>query len=259
MAGKRILTAKQLNKSYGPVTALQSVDIDIYEGELVAIVGDNGAGKSTLIKILSGVVQPDSGTIEMDNKPVSIRSPKEAAELGIETVYQDLALAPNLDVAGNVYLGREPIVKGLGSFFGIVNRRSMIKRVEEELRLLEVNIPSVNGLEVGSMSGGQRQAVAIARSAVWASRILLMDEPTAALGVRESEAVLRLVQRIRQRGISVVMISHILPHVIQLADRVIVMRQGSKIAELTSENLSHDRLIAMIVGYEAGEVKVVAE
>lgn len=256
MTGNKFLRARKLTKSYGPVTALQGVDFDINEGELVAVVGDNGAGKSTLIKILSGVVQPDSGELEVDGKPVHIRSPKEAAQLGIETVYQDLALAPNLDVAGNVFLGREPLVKSrLGRLFRVVDRRQMIQRVTEELKQLGVNIPAVHDLTVGTMSGGQRQAVAIARSAVWASRVLLMDEPTAALGVRESDAVLRLIQRIRQRGIAVVMISHILPHVIDLADRVVVMRQGAKVAELKNdEHLTHDRLIGLIVGYETGEI-----
>lgn len=254
MNDQPILSARQLSKSFGPVRALHNVDFDIYEGELIAVVGDNGAGKSTLIKILSGVLHADSGEIRVDDKPVQIRSPKDSAQLGIETVYQDLALAPNLDVAGNVFLGREPVVKGIGRFFGVFDQQAMVQRVEQELRQLEVNVPGVHSLEVGTMSGGQRQAVAIARSAVWASRVLLMDEPTAALGVKESQAVLRLIQRIRQRGIADVMISHILPHVIDLADRIAVMRQGAKVAELKGDGISHDRLIALIVGYEAADV-----
>jgi ABC-type sugar transport system ATPase subunit len=254
MTNKAVISIHGLSKRFGPIEALRNVDLDIYTGELIGVVGDNGAGKSTLIKILSGVLRADTGEIYVNEKLVQINSPNDAARLGIETVYQDLALAPNLDVAGNVFLGREPSVKGLGRILGIVDRPAMIKRVKDELEKLEVQIPSVSGLEVGQMSGGQRQAVAITRTAVWASKVLLMDEPTAALGVKESEAVLRLIERILKRGIAVVMVSHILPHVLQLSNRVVVMRHGRKVAELSGESVTHDRLIGLIVGYEEGDL-----
>jgi fructose transport system ATP-binding protein len=246
-----VLHTRRIGKRYGSITAVEDVDIDIYAGEILAIVGDNGAGKSTLIKMLCGAVQPDSGELYLEGQDghVQLRSPHVAREKGIETVFQDLALAPNRDVVSNLFLGREVYHGGILTPLRILNRREMKRRAKEQLAALRINLPGLSGFELGQMSGGQRQSVAIARAAFWASRILLMDEPTAALGVRESGAVLRLARSVADAGTAVVMVSHVLPHVMQLADRVVVMRGGRKVAEIT-ENIQQDRLIALIVGAE---------
>jgi fructose transport system ATP-binding protein len=252
-AGARrvVLHARGLVKHYGSITAVDGVDIDIHAGEILAIVGDNGAGKSTLIKMLCGAIQPDSGEMYLEGREghVHLGSPHAARALGIETVFQDLALAPNRDVVSNLFLGREVYYGGAVAPLRILNTRAMKRRAKEQLAELRINIPGLSGFELGQMSGGQRQSVAIARAAFWASRILLMDEPTAALGVRESGAVLRLARSVADAGVAVVMVSHVLPHVMELADRVVVMRGGRKVAEIT-ENIEQDRLISLIVGAE---------
>jgi len=250
--GKRVvLHTRGIERKYGSITAVDGVDIDIYAGEIMAIVGDNGAGKSTMIKMLCGAIQPDSGELYLEGQEghVHLRSPHAARALGIETVFQDLALAPNRDVVSNLFLGREVYFGGLFSPLRILNTREMRRRAKEQLAELQINLPGLSGFELGQMSGGQRQSVAIARAAFWASRVLLMDEPTAALGVRESGAVLRLARSVADAGVAVVMVSHVLPHVMELADRVVVMRGGRKIAEIT-ENIRQDRLISLIVGAE---------
>jgi fructose transport system ATP-binding protein len=250
--GRRVvLHTRQIGKKYGSITAVEDVDIDIHAGEILAIVGDNGAGKSTLIKMLCGAVQPDSGELYLEGQDghVHLRSPHVAREKGIETVFQDLALAPNRDVVSNLFLGREVYYGGVLAPLRILNRREMKRRAKEQLAALRINLPGLSGFELGQMSGGQRQSVAIARAAFWASRVLLMDEPTAALGVRESGAVLALARSVADAGVAVVMVSHVLPHVMELADRVVVMRGGRKVAEL-SENIEQDRLISLIVGAE---------
>ena len=246
-----VLHTRGIAKKYGSITAVDGVDIDIYAGEVMAIVGDNGAGKSTLIKMLCGAVQPDSGELYLEGREghVHLGSPHAARALGIETVFQDLALAPNRDVVSNLFLGREVYYGGVVSPLRVLNTRAMKRRAKDQLAELRINLPGLSGFELGQMSGGQRQSVAIARAAFWASRVLLMDEPTAALGVRESGAVLRLARSVADAGVAVVMVSHVLPHVMELADRVVVMRGGRKVAEIT-EDIEQDRLISLIVGAE---------
>ena len=242
-----ILVARDLSKHYGPVTALDNVDLEIYPGEILVIVGDNGAGKSTLVKILSGAIVPDSGEVIMNSVPVTLGSPQTARGYGIETVYQDLALAPNRDVVQNIYLGRELCYGGMLKPFGILNSQEMRRLAEQHLKQLEVGLPQISGLPIGQMSGGQRQCVAVARSAFWSSKVLFMDEPTAALGVRESQAVLRLIRRIAENGAAVAVISHAIPHVVALADRVVVLRHGRRVADLRG-SLTVEEVVNLIVG-----------
>jgi fructose transport system ATP-binding protein len=246
-----LIQARGLSKHYGTIVANDDVDVEIGHGEIVAIVGDNGAGKSTFAKMLSGAVTPDAGEILLDGEAVSMRSPIEARAHGIETIYQDLAMAPNLDVVTNLYLGRERLRRGPARVLGVVDRRAMRAEVAAHLSDLDINIPKLWGTPVESLSGGQRQSVAIARALVWASKLVIMDEPTAALGVRQSAAVLGIVKRIRERGISVVIISHILPHVLELADRIVVLRHGRKVADVSAAELDEHKLIELIVGIRA--------
>ncbi len=248
-----LLEARGLSKHYGTIRAVEGIDLTIGRGEIVAIVGDNGAGKTTLIKMLSGAIVPDAGEILVEGSVVRIHDPLEARALGIETIYQDLALLPNLDVTTNLYLGREQKVDGPLGLLGVMARRRMRGEAREHLDQLHIQIPNISGTPVESLSGGQRQSVAIARAIVWASKLVIMDEPTAALGVAQSRAVLDLVRRVRERGTSVVIISHILPHVLELADRVIVLRHGLKVAEIPAEGVTQDRLISLIVGFEDPE------
>jgi ABC-type sugar transport system ATPase subunit len=252
-ADQAVLRGEGLSKTYGHVTALDGVDIEILPGQITAIVGDNGAGKSTLIKILSGAVRPDEGSIHFLGSEVHLRSPAAARSLGIETVYQDLALAPNRDVVDNLFVGRELCRGGLLAPFKVLDRRRMRQRATEQLEKLEVGLPRSRGLPVARMSGGQRQAVAIARAVLWASKVMFMDEPTAALGVREAAAALRLAKRVAESGVAVVMISHVMPHVTEFADRVVVLRHGRKVAEVGS-GTSIEELVSLIVGSESGLV-----
>jgi fructose transport system ATP-binding protein len=245
-----LLEARGLSKHYGTIRAVDGVDLTIGHGEIVAIVGDNGAGKTTLIKMISGAIVPDTGEILVEDKTVRIHDPLDARALGIETIYQDLALLPNLDVTTNLYLGREQLAENPLRFLNVVSRRRMRSEARQHLSQLQIRIPNISGTPVESLSGGQRQSVAIARAIVWASKLVIMDEPTAALGVAQARAVLDLVRRVRERGTSVLIISHILPHVLELADRVVVMRHGMKVAEIASEGVTQDRLIALIVGFE---------
>jgi len=248
--GAVVVEGLGLRRTYGSIVAVDGVDISLRAGEITAIVGDNGAGKSTLVKMLCGAVTPTSGEVRVDGERVVLRSPLAARELGIETVFQDLALAPNRDVVENLFLGRERCKRG--PLF-ILDRPAMRRSAHEQLASLAINLPRMTGIPIGQMSGGQRQAVSVARAAFWASRAMFMDEPTAALGVRESTNVLRLARSIADRGLAVVLISHILPHVTELADRVIVMRHGKKVAELTDE-ISSERLVSLIVGVDAHAV-----
>jgi fructose transport system ATP-binding protein len=247
--GTPLIQARGLTKYYGTIVASEDVDFDLGYGEIVAIVGDNGAGKSTLVKMISGAVTPDSGEIRVDGELATIRNPIEARSYGIETIYQDLAMPPNLDVVTNLYLGRERRRPGALGLLGLIDRKGMRAEARDHLAGLKINIPKLSGTAVESLSGGQRQSVAIARAIVWASKVLIMDEPTAALGVKQSAAVLDIVKEIRQRGISVVIISHILPHVLELADRIVVMRHGRKVADLPAGELDEHKLIEMIVGF----------
>ena len=241
-----VLEVRDVEKRFGATLALDKVSLALEEGEILALLGDNGAGKSTLIKILAGVVKPDGGSILIDGEEVRIESPQHARELGIETVYQDLALFDNFDATGNFYAGREPVKpRWLGSL-GWVPDREMARDTEELLDRLQVNIARRE--EIGIMSGGQRQAVACARAIAFGRRIVILDEPTSALGARESGNVLRLIKEAPEHGVSVIVISHNLEHVMRVADRAVVLRQGSYIGESTPDPEHHEELVSMIVG-----------
>ncbi|HEX4832024.1 MAG TPA: ATP-binding cassette domain-containing protein [Trebonia sp.] len=239
-----LLEARGLTRRYGRVLALDSADFTAYPGEVVALIGDNGAGKSTLVKTLSGTIRPDQGQILMDGKPVRLGSPLDARVHGIETVYQDLALAPDLDAAANLHLGRELYhVKWLR----ILNKAGMRQRAVTAFREIGTRVPDVS-VPVGTMSGGQQQAVAVARAVLYASRIIFMDEPTAALGVVQRERVLDTIRRVRDRGICVVLISHNMPEVLAVADRVEVMRMGRRVAVFETPGTSVEDLVGAMTG-----------
>jgi|UniRef100_UPI004049049A ABC-type sugar transport system ATPase subunit len=244
-----IFSCRQVSKHFGPIVACDLVDLDIRRGEILAIVGDNGAGKTTLVKILTGAMTPDSGQLLRNNNPIAFESTRDAHANGIEAVYQELALAPNLDVTSNIFLGRELFSRiGFLPYPKILARKKMKLLARKEIDRLGINIRDVSGQVVGKMSGGQRQSVAIARSVYWTSDILFMDEPTAALGVKESKAVLSLIKKVADTGVAIVMISHAMPHVLQLADRVVVMRHGMKVEDRSTENITVEELVKMIVG-----------
>jgi ABC-type sugar transport system ATPase subunit len=242
-----LLEARGLQKHFGHVVALAQGDFQLAPNEVHAIVGDNGAGKSTLIKIVSGVYHADGGELSLDGRPVTIANPREARELGIETVYQDLALADHLDAAANLFLGREEYLPGVLGRLGFLDRKTMRRRAEEEMRRLKIGIKSVDQAVV-NLSGGQRQAVAVARAIAWGRRIVIMDEPTAALGVRESSMVLELIKEVRSHGVSVMMISHNLPEVFAVADRITVLRLGRTITTLATKDTSLEAVVGMMTG-----------
>jgi fructose transport system ATP-binding protein len=251
VATDTIFEARDIQKRFGRVIALRGASLELREGEVHALVGDNGAGKSTLIKVISGVLQPDAGGVVLDGKPVSIGNPREARKLGIETVYQDLALADHLDAASNLFLGREALLPRPFSWFGFLNRRRMRRRTEEEMRRLKIGIQSVQQ-PVLSLSGGQRQAIAVARAIAWGTRIVIMDEPTAALGVRESAQVIELIGEVRSQGIAVIMISHNLPETFEVADRITVMRLGRTIATRPTVDSNVEEIVRLITGLSTG-------
>jgi ABC-type sugar transport system ATPase subunit len=236
-----VLEVSNLKKKFGATTALRDVSLELHENEVLALLGDNGAGKSTLIKILSGVVKPDAGEIRIDGDPVDIHSPHDARELGIETVYQDLALFDNANAVGNFFAGREKT-----GWFGWVNDKAMKRETDELIERLQVNLPQDG--EVGLMSGGQRQAVACARAIAFGKRIVILDEPTSALGAREAGNVLRLIKDAAEQGTSVIVISHNMEHVIEVADRAVVLRQGRYIGEEKPTKETQEQLVSMIVG-----------
>ncbi|PXA71679.1 ATP-binding cassette domain-containing protein [Cryobacterium arcticum] len=238
--GELVLSLRGIDKNFGAVQALTGIDLDIYSGEVVALVGDNGAGKSTLVKILAGVHPQDGGTITSDDKRVSINNPADSNNLGIATVYQDLALCDNLDVVANLFLGHE-----LGR--GTINEVEMEKRSWSLLRQLSARIPSVR-IPVASLSGGQRQTVAIARSLIGEPRIVILDEPTAALGVAQTAEVLNLIERLRERGLGVVLISHNMADVQAVADRIVVLRLGRNNGEFKVADVTYEDIIAAITG-----------
>jgi ABC-type sugar transport system ATPase subunit len=242
--GGPYLQALGLSKSFGHVRALENVDVDVFEGEVLAIVGDNGAGKSTLIKILSGVHQADRGELEVGGRPIRIADPHAARQLGIATVFQDLALVDMRDVAANLYLGREPV---RWRFF--VDRKKMLQGARQVMRDLRVNIPSLTA-EVGQLSGGQRQSIALGRATAQHGRVIIMDEPTAALGVRESRKVLDLILRLKATGTGIVIVSHNLRHVFSVADRILVLRHGRLVGVREKSATAPDEIVKMIVGVE---------
>jgi simple sugar transport system ATP-binding protein len=242
-----LLEARGVSKRYGNVLALDGADFTVLPGEVVAMIGDNGAGKSTLVKTLSGAIRPDHGNILVEGKPVRLASPLDARDHGIETVYQDLALAPDLDAAANLHLGREIYRFQALQFLHVLNRPVMRQRAVAAFAELGVKLPDV-AAPVGTMSGGQRQSVAVARAVLYASKVIFMDEPTAALGVMQRERVLDTIRRVRDRGIAVVLISHNMPEVLAVADRVEVMRMGRRVAVYTAANTSVEELVGAMTG-----------
>jgi fructose transport system ATP-binding protein len=250
-----VLEARGLVKHYGVVIALNGADFDVYAGEILALIGDNGAGKSTLIKALSGAIVPDEGEILLNGTPVHFRNPLEARRSGIETVYQDLALAPALDIAENLFLGRELRRHGIvGSVLRLADRPRMLAESRSHIADLKINVGSMKQA-VETLSGGQRQGVAVARAAAFASRVVIMDEPTAALGVRESGMVLDLIREVRGRGTPVVLISHNMPQVFEIADRLHVMRLGRRVATITPKSHTMTEAVALMTGAAGSQGK----
>lgn len=248
MATEAILSARGLTKRFGGVTALHDVTFELRRGEVLALAGDNGAGKSTLIKAISGVHRADEGEIVYKGERIELSNPRHAREIGIETIYQDLALADNLDVGANVFLGREPVVKALG-FLPRLDRKRMREAAAEVLETLEIDIaPNKLGLPVRSLSGGQRQAVAIGRAIFWKAELLIMDEPTAALGVPEQRKVVELIHRLKRQGVAIIFISHNLIDIFAVADRIMVLRRGQKAGERRPAETTHDEVVKLMVG-----------
>jgi fructose transport system ATP-binding protein len=246
---RTILRARGLIKRYGHVTALDGADLDLRAGEILAVIGDNGAGKSSLIKCLSGATQPDAGQIELEGRSVQLRSPIDARRAGIETVYQDLALAPAMTIAENLFLGREIRHADWirGRLLRMLDKQEMLRQSVQRLQELRVGIRSMTQ-PVETLSGGQRQCVAVARAAAFAQHVVIMDEPTAALGVKEGQMVLELIRQVRDRGLSVILISHNMPHVFDIADRIHVARLGRRIAVLRPQAISMSDTVAIMTG-----------
>jgi len=252
MATEPLLTARGLVKRYGRVTALNNADFDLYPGEILAVIGDNGAGKSSLIKAISGAVTPDEGEILLEGKPVHFKSPMEARDAGIETVYQNLALSPALSIADNMFLGREIRKPGImGSWFRMLDRGAMEKRARE--KLTELGLMTIQNISqaVETLSGGQRQGVAVARAAAFGSKVVIMDEPTAALGVKESRRVLELILDVKRRGLPIVLISHNMPHVFEVADRIHIHRLGRRLTVIDPKEYSMSDAVAFMTGAKA--------
>ncbi len=242
-----ILATKGITKSFGPVQALDSVDFEARRGEVVALVGDNGAGKSTLIKAIAGIYSIDAGEFFFNGQQVKISGPNDATELGIATVYQDLALCDNLDVVANLFLGQETVLSGPGRAARVLDEIEMEQRSHELLDQLSVTIPSVRS-EVGTLSGGQRQQVAVARSLLGDPQVVILDEPTAALGVPQTKQVLALIKRLRERNLAVIVISHNLANVFQVADRIVVLRLGRVAGSYAADETTEERIVGAITG-----------
>ncbi|MFC6356363.1 ATP-binding cassette domain-containing protein [Luethyella okanaganae] len=242
-----VLEARGLSRQFGHVRALNDADFEVFPGEVTALIGDNGAGKSTLVKALSGNLAVDSGVVRFDGAVVDMASPSAASALGIETVYQDLALAPHLDPVQNMYLGREIRRGGLAGALGFMRTREMQAQSRRAFDELGATVRSLAS-PVGEMSGGQRQAIAIARAVHWASRVVFLDEPTAALGVRQTKNVLETIRRVRDKGIAVVFISHSMPHVIEVSDRIQVLRLGTRVANIRTADTSMEELVGLMTG-----------
>lgn len=242
-----VLEARGLTRSFGSVRALDHADFDINSGEVIALIGDNGAGKSTMVKALSGNLELDSGEIFFEGAPVKITHPSDASKLGIEVVYQDLALAPHLDPTQNMFLGREIPAPGILGKFGFMNTRAMRNRAREAFAELGGTVRSLTA-PVANMSGGQRQQIAIARAISWADKVVFLDEPTAALGVVQTKNVLEAIKRVRDKGIAVVLISHSMPEVLEVADRVHVMRLGKRVATYRGSETNIEELVGAMTG-----------
>ena len=244
-----VLVAKKLSKKYGKVVALDNADLELYPGEVLGVIGDNGAGKSTLIKALCGAVIPDSGEIQLDGNKVSFTSPIEARKLGIETVYQNLALSPALSITDNMFLGREIRQKGfMGKFLKFLDQKAMAEEARKRLSDLGLlTIQNINQL-VETLSGGQRQGVAVARATSFGTKVVIMDEPTAALGVKESRRVLELIGEVRSRGIPIILISHNMPHVFEVADRIHIHRLGTRLCVIDPKKHEMSDAVAYMTG-----------
>jgi simple sugar transport system ATP-binding protein len=242
-----LLEARRIVKSFGRVHALRGASFTVFPGEVVALVGDNGAGKSTLVKTLAGVHAPDAGEIVFEGRPVTIGSPLEARALGIETVYQDLALAAELDPASNLFLGRELMRQGVLGKLGFLDKRAMRRQSDEAFERLSVAIQDVDA-PVATMSGGQRQGIAVSRAVMWASKVVFMDEPTAALGVVQTRNVLDLIVRVKDHGLSVVLISHNMPEVLEVADRIEVLRLGERVAQFERGDVTMEEIVGAMTG-----------
>ena len=246
---KPILMARGLSKRYGTVVALNNADFDLYPGEILAVIGDNGAGKTSLIKALTGAVTPDHGEIRLDGELVHFRSPQDARAAGIETVYQNLALSPALSIADNMFLGREWVKPGpIGKWFRLLDRTGMQTFARDKLS--ELGLMTIQNIDqpVESLSGGQRQGVAVARAAAFGSRVVIMDEPTAALGVNESRRVLELILDVKRRGLPIILISHNMPHVFEVADRIHIHRLGRRLTVIDPKKQTMSDAVAMMTG-----------
>ena len=243
-----LVRLRGVSKAFGGIHALENVSLDLYARDVVGLVGDNGAGKSTLIKILSGAYEPTAGQIELEGSVARLAPPVEAQRMGFETVYQDLSLISAFTAAENVFLGRELSLGNGPLMFRLMRRKAMADTTIRRLQELSIEIPGVRGRPVERMSGGQRQLVAIARAAFWGGKLLLLDEPTAALGVRKSREVLELIGRLSARGLTIVMVTHNLEHLWQVCARVVVMRRGRKVADMMSEETTMDEVVAYITG-----------
>jgi ABC-type sugar transport system ATPase subunit len=242
-----LLSVKNLTKRFGGLVAVNQVSMDVHPGEVVGLVGDNGAGKSTLIKMISGVYQPNEGEIYFDGKLVHITNPSQARDMGIETIYQDLALAGNLDMSANIFLGRERKKRYLGGVIRVLDEKFMLQEAQKLLQTLDVHIPSVKA-KIDYLSGGQRQAVAIARALYWDARLMIMDEPTNNLGVTEQAKVLDLIRRLRDRGVPVIVISHTIRDIFAVSDRIVVLHRGRKVADKRTQDTSTEEIIQYIMG-----------
>ena len=254
-----ILQARSLVKRYGRVTAMDHADFDLYPGEILAVIGDNGAGKSSMIKALCGAVIPDSGDIRLAGETVHFRSPIDAREAGIETVYQNLALSPALSIADNMFLGREIRAEGFfGAYFRALDRAKMQKFSREKLN--ELGLMTIQNINqpVETLSGGQRQGVAVARAAAFAKRVVIMDEPTAALGVKELRRVLELILDVKKRGMPIILISHNMPHVFEVADRIHIHRLGRRLTVVDPKKITMSDAVAMMTGAMAPPVEAEA-
>ena len=247
MAEIPLVEMKGISKSFGAVKALQGVDLELNHGEVLGLVGDNAAGKSTLVKILSGVYTPDEGEIFMKGDKVEFASPADSRRLGIEMIYQDLAIVPNLSIAGNIFLGREPVKSFLG--IKILDRTKMIEESRQAVERLDVDISSTKLVSKG-LSGGQQQAVAVGRAIFFNPRVIIMDEPTAALSVKGIKKVLELVRELEERGISIILISHRLPNIFSVTDRIIILRTGRRVAERITKDTTPQEIIDLMVGMD---------
>jgi ABC-type sugar transport system ATPase subunit len=242
-----LFEARAVSKRFGSVRALHEVDFEVQQGEIVALIGDNGAGKSTLAKIISGAETPDTGTLSLRGETVRFDTPADARKAGIETTYQDLALAPDLDVAANLFLAREIVRPGILGQADVLDRPAMRRSAQEHLREFGIHVTSIDQ-RVDTLSGGQRQSIAVARTVLWGSAIVIMDEPTAALGVSQTALVLSLIRTVSAKGTSVVFISHNLPHVFEVAHRIVVLRHGRRVGTLDPRTSTMDQAVSLMTG-----------